>query len=68
MNNSICGEDVKGDHAGFPGGALDSDVPDDGDVNDDDDDDDDHDDVDDVDDDDEDHGDGDVPVMCCDVM
>ena len=32
MNNSICGEDVKGDHAGFPSGALDGDVPAPGDI------------------------------------
>jgi len=27
MNNSISGENVKGDHTGFPGGGLDGDVP-----------------------------------------
>merc|ERR1712192_230342 len=32
MNNSICGENVKGDHAGFSSGALDCDVPAPGDI------------------------------------
>ena len=27
MNNSVGGENVKGDHTGFPGGGLDGDVP-----------------------------------------
>ena len=33
MNNSISGENVKGDHTGFPGGGLDGDVPPPGDIN-----------------------------------
>merc|ERR1719234_1900745 len=32
MNNSICGENVKGDHTGFSSGALDGDVPAPGDI------------------------------------
>ena len=32
MNNSIGGENVKGDHSGFPGGRLDGDVPPPGDI------------------------------------